>query len=133
MTYLSAAQVLFIHARLIAETGGAPGLRDLGLLESAVARPRATFAGVDLYPDIHQKAAALMESLVQNHPFVDGNKRVGIASATLFLVINGWRLVADNQALETFTWRVARAELTLDQMAAWFKNESVPVIGEIEN
>ena len=81
MTYLTVEQVLFIHMRLIAETGGSPGLRDLGLLASAVARPQATFGGEDLYPDLLSKAAALMDSLVRNHPFVDGNKRVGITAA----------------------------------------------------
>jgi death-on-curing protein len=82
--YLTAAQVLFIHARLLAETGGAAGIRDLGLLEAAVARPQATFDGQDLYPDRFAKAAALMASLVGNHPIVDGNKRVGITAAGLF-------------------------------------------------
>jgi death-on-curing protein len=78
--YLSATQVLFVHSRLIDTTGGAHGIRDLGLLQSAVSRPKATFGGKDLYPDIFHKAAALMESLVKNHPFIDGNKRTAITS-----------------------------------------------------
>ena len=94
MNYLTAAQVLFIHARLIAETGGATGLRDLGLLEDAVTRPQATFDGADLYPDRWAQAAALMASLVQSHPFVDGNKRVGVTAAGIFLQRNGLRLTA---------------------------------------
>ena len=96
MNYLSVAQVLFIHARLIAETGGSPGLRDLGLLSSAVARPQATFDGQDLYPDLFSKTAALMDSLVRNHAFIDGNKRVGITAAGLFLRIHGRQLTASN-------------------------------------
>jgi len=88
MNYLTAEQVLFIHARIIEETGGAHGVRDLGLLESAAARPQATFDGEDLYPDLFTKAAALMHALIQNHPFVDGNKRTGTVAAGLFLEIN---------------------------------------------
>lgn len=106
MTYLTPAQVLFIHSRLIAETGGAGGIRDLGLLAAAVARPQATFDGADLY----HKAAALMESIIRNHPFVDGNKRTGIKAADLFLRLNGHRLIAGNDALEAFTLGVARGE-----------------------
>ncbi|HUM70888.1 MAG TPA: type II toxin-antitoxin system death-on-curing family toxin, partial [Chloroflexota bacterium] len=90
--YLTAQQVLFIHARLIATTGGEHGVRDIGLLESAVARPQATFDGVELYPDLFHKAAALMESLAQNHPFVDGNKRTAITATAMFLRRNGRRL-----------------------------------------
>jgi death on curing protein len=122
--YLSAAQVLFIHARLIAETGGAPGIRDLGLLVAAVARPQATFAGEDLYPDLFTKAAALMDSLTRNHPFVDGNKRVGITAIGLFLVLNGRRLTASNATLEQFTLLVAQNQLTFSQMASWFQDYS---------
>jgi death-on-curing protein len=122
--YLTAAQVLFIHARLIAETGGSPGLRDLGLLQAAVARPQATFDGHDLYPDLFTKAAALMDSLVRNHPFVDGNKRAGVAAAGLFLRLNGYRLDATNDDLERFTLQVAQAQITLAQMADWFERNS---------
>ena len=93
MQYLSPEQVLFIHARLIAETGGEHGVRDIGLLQSAVARPKATFDNKELYPDVANKAAALMESLINNHPFVDGNKRTGITAAVLFLRINNYGMV----------------------------------------
>jgi death on curing protein len=124
IVHLTTAQVLFIHARLIAETGGSPGLRDLGLLEAAVARPRATFDGALLYPDPISQAAALMESLVQNHPFVDGNKRVGITAAALFLIRNGIPFAATNDELEEFTLAVARSELSLRDIAAWFDAHS---------
>ena len=83
MIYLTPEQVLFIHSRLVAETGGSHGVRDLGLLESAVARPRATFDGKELYPDLFTKTAVLMDSLINNHPFLDGNKRTGITAAGL--------------------------------------------------
>jgi death-on-curing protein len=87
--YLTIPQILFLHARLIEETGGSQGLRDLGLLEAASARPQATFGGEELHPDLFEKAAALMDSLINNHPFIDGNKRTGIATAGIFLLQNG--------------------------------------------
>ena len=123
--YLTVTQVLFIHARLIETTGGDHGVRDLGLLESAVARPKATFSGQDLYPDLFQKTAALMESLAGNHPFVDGNKRTAITAASLFMLQNGRRLQTTNEALEQFTWQVVNEQLPLDEMALWLGNFSV--------
>ena len=107
--YLTPQQVLFIHARLIATTGGEPGILNLGLLESAVARPQATFDGADLYPDLLLKTAALMESLTQNHPFIDGNKR---------------RLQTTNAEMERFTMRVVGERPSLDAIAKWFKANS---------
>lgn len=119
--YLTPQQVLFIHARLIATTGGEHGIRDLGLLESAVARPQATFDGADLYPDLFLKTAALMESLSQNHPFVDGNKRTAITAAAMFLQLNGYRLQTTNEELERFTMMVVGERPSLDEITSWFK------------
>jgi death on curing protein len=124
MNYLTAEQVLFIHARLISETGGAHSVRELGLLLSAVARPQAVFDGQELYPDLFSKAAALLESLVGNHAFVDGNKRTAITSTGLFLLINGYRLTADNQELESFTLQCSQRLASLDEMAVWLKSHS---------
>ena len=84
MKFLTAEQILFIHARLIDETGGSHGVRDLSMLLSAAGRPQATYGSQDLYPDFFHKAGALMDSLIRNHPFLDGNKRTGIAAAVLF-------------------------------------------------
>jgi death-on-curing protein len=120
VNYLTVPQVLFIHARLLAETGGASGIRDLALLESAVARPQATFDGADLYPDSLTKAAALMASLVGNHAFVDGNKRVGIAAAAIFLQRNGIHLTATNDEVVAFTLTIAQGHLTVSEIAVWF-------------
>lgn len=125
MTYLTPAQLLFIHDRLIAETGGMPGVRDIGLLVSAAARPQATFDGADLYPTLYLKAAALMDSLINNHPFIDGNKRVGITAAGLFLRLNGRRLVVSNAELEAFTLRVAQGLSSVEVIAAWLDGGSV--------
>jgi death-on-curing protein len=119
--HLSLDQVLQIHELQIEKFGGAAGLRDPAALESAVARPAMTFGGEDLYPDVPSKTAALMHSLVMNHAFVDGNKRVGITAAELFLRLNGYRLDASNPELEELTMTVARGELDAEALAIWFR------------
>jgi death-on-curing protein len=123
--YLSAEQVLFIHSRIIDATGGVHGIIDIGLLLSAVARPMATFGGKDLYPDIFQKAAALMESLARNHPFVDGNKRTAVTSSGVFLGLNRLSLKTGQKELERFTLSVAIGEASFDYSAAWFKRMTI--------
>jgi death on curing protein len=125
--YLTAQEVLFIHARMIATTGGSHGVRDIGLLASAVARPQATFGGEELYPDLFTKAAALMASLIQNHPFVDGNKRTGITAAGLFLRRNGWRLQTSNEELERFTLRVATERVPIEEIREWLQQYALAV------
>jgi death-on-curing protein len=127
MNYLEPEQVLFLHMRLVVETGGAQGVRDLGMLESAVARPKAMFNAQELYPTLFLKAAALLESLVNNHPFLDGNKRTGIAAAALFLLRNGYSLTASNSELEAFTLGVAQAQFDLSAMAEWLQFHCSPV------
>jgi death on curing protein len=122
--YLTAEQVLFVHYRLLSETGGEHGVRDLGLLESAIARPQATFDRQELYPDIFEKAAVLLESLINNHPFVDGNKRTGIACAVLFLQQNGISFSAKNTELEKFTLRVASSNAGRSEITKWLKKHS---------
>ena len=124
MIYLTPEQILFLHARLIAETGGAQGIRDLGLLISAVERPKAAFEGSELYPDVFTKAAALMHSIVQNHPFVDGNRRTGIAAAGIFLQLNGLKLTVTNPELRSFTLSVAKGEQEVPEIASWFEEHS---------
>ena len=125
MNYLTPEQVLFIHSRLVTETGGSHGLRDLGLLLSAVARPRATFDSNELYPDLFTKAAALMDSLINNHPFLDGNKRTGLTATGLFLRINGWKLTASSEELVACTMRVAVEDLEIDELANWLRAKTV--------
>ena len=124
MLYLTPEQVLFIHARLIAETGGEHGIRDLGLLQSAVARPQAVFDGDVLYSDVYSKAAALLESLVNNHPFVDGNKRTGITAAALFLQLNDYALTATNQEVENFVLSIASGKNTFAFITDWFRTHT---------
>ena len=124
MIYLTAEQALFIHSRLISETGGTHGLRELGLLQSALARPQATFDGKELYPDLFSKAAAPLDSLVNNHPFVDGNKRAGITCAGIFLMLNGWEMTATNGELEEFTLLVASSHPKIQAIKIWLKKHS---------
>ncbi len=93
--YLSIIEILYLHSEIIKATGGSQGIRDIGLLESALAQPKATFEGNDLFPTLDSKAAALGYTLVMNHPFVDGNKRVGHAAIEAFLGKNGFELQPD--------------------------------------
>ncbi len=125
--YLTAEEVLYLHYRIIEATGGSHGVLNLGSLQSALARPQARFGGKELLPDTFAKAAALMEFLVNNHPFVDGNKRIGIAAAGIFLELNGSRLIANNDELSAFALMVATGKAKVQEMAAWFKTNSRPV------
>ncbi len=97
--FLELDDVLALHAESIRRFGGSPGLRDAALLESALAMPRATMFGELLHPTVHEQAAAYLFHMVKNHPFVDGNKRVGLAAALTFLGMNGLWVEATNQAL----------------------------------
>jgi death-on-curing protein len=124
IVYLSLEQVLGQHRMQIQRFGGSPGLRDRGGLESALARPQMTFGGEDLYPDLHAKAAALMHSLVANHPFVDGNKRVGSLAALQFLLANGWETVCSAQELVEITLRLAEGSLEAEALAIWLRQHS---------
>jgi death-on-curing protein len=95
--FLSLDEVLAMHERLIERFGGATGIRDRGLLESALYRPQSGY-----YEHLEEMTAALFESLLLNHPFVDGNKRVAFFASDVFLRLNGWKLAVDPQAAETF-------------------------------
>ena len=124
MEYLTPAEVLLLHALLIQRTGGTSGVRDMGLLESALARPQAAFGQDDLYPDLWSKAAALMHSLIKNHPFVDGNKRTALTATGVFLELNGHRLATSNEAVLEFTRQAATGEIELAEIADWLEAHS---------
>jgi death-on-curing protein len=119
MRYLTLLEILELHEAIIISTGGALGIRDMGALESAVNQPRLTFDQVDLYPDIISKAAALCFSLVMNHPFIDGNKRVGHAAMETFLILNGFELAADVNEQERLLFDLAAGKITRQELAAW--------------
>ena len=124
--WLTPEQVLFLHSRLIDETGGLHGVRDLSMLLSALGRPQAAIGGRDLYAGVFPKGAALMDSLIRNHPFVDGNKRTAIAAAALFLRWNGYALVVDQDEMVHFTLACAQSQVELENIAAWLRENSVP-------
>lgn len=128
MRYLSLAEVLDLHERLIATSGGTRGVRDIRLLESAVNQPRVTFDQTDLYPDLISKAAALCHSLIINHPFVDGNKRVGHAAMETFLVLNGFEIDANVDEQEQIILDVAAGRLRREEFASWLSRHITPAM-----
>lgn len=120
----SVEDVLLLHRKLIERTGGADGVRDLGLIQSALARADAAFAGVEAYPGIIDKAAAVGCGLTQNHGFVDGNKRVGMAALLLILRRNGVVLVHTQEELVQLGLGVAQGVLDVPQVAAWITDHT---------
>jgi death-on-curing protein len=124
--YLSVEQLLELHRMQLRTFGGSGGLRDRGALEAAAARPQMTFGGEDLYPDLVAKTAALMHSLVMNHAFVDGNKRVGAMAAELFVGANGYDLDASDDDLTELTLALASGEIKLEALAIWIRQRSRP-------
>lgn len=122
MRYLTLGEVVALHRGVIQATGGAAGIRDLGALESAVAQPRATFGGEDLYPGVIEKAAALAFSLVMGHPFVDGNKRTGHAAMETFLILNGSELDAPVDEQERTMLNLAAGRLPRDSFVDWIRS-----------
>ena len=124
MKHLDLEEVLAIHQRMLQVGGGRGGVRDFTLLHSATERPRASFGGKDLYPSIWTKAAALMQSLVKNHPFNDGNKRTAFFSTLRFLHKNHYQLTAPGPEIIKFMINVDVKKLSTDHIATWLKKHS---------
>jgi death on curing protein len=124
--FLSLEQVLAIHADQIARYGGSLGVRDLGLLQSALAMPKASFGGQYLHPTLHEMAAAYLFHLTQNHPFVDGNKRIGLAAAIGFLGSNDTWLEAEPTKLLEMVMKVAQGEIGKPEIAVFLRDCCVP-------
>ena len=116
--------VLMIHADLLQRYGGLPGLRDRGLLESALAQPRVTFGGKFVHKTLFEKAAAYGFHLCRNHPFVDANKRVAFVFMDLFLQKNGWEIVADEEEAYSMMIALASGRLTKTGLTSWLKEHS---------
>ena len=123
-TYVSIGQVLAIHVVLVDLYGGSDGVRNIGLGESALARPQAGFGGYEAYPSLLEKAAVLMQGLIKNHGFVDGNKRTGTAVMSIFIKLNDHKLNVTDQQLEDLAVQVAEDELDLEELTAWLKKHS---------
>ena len=119
MRHLTLGELIELHRRIIEQSGGADGIRDLGLSESAIAQPQMSFGGTELYATLPEKAAALCFSLVMNHPFVDGNKRIGHAAMETFLMMNGFELNAGVDDSESVILRLAAGELDRQAFTEW--------------
>ncbi|MBL8135061.1 MAG: type II toxin-antitoxin system death-on-curing family toxin [Acidobacteria bacterium] len=122
MRYLTLGEVVALHRALVAASGGADGLRDFGALESALAQPKATFDGRDLYPTAIEKASALAYSLTMNHPFVDGNKRIAHASMAVFLELNGFALSATVDEQEQLMLKLAAGQVSRVELSTWLES-----------
>jgi death-on-curing protein len=119
--YLNIDEVFELYRMITQETGGLIGLRNKGALESALAQPQMTFGGEELYSGITEKAAALCFFIVKNHPFVDGNKRLGHAAMEVFLLLNGYEISSDVNEQEKAILNLASGDLTLEAFTEWLK------------
>lgn len=121
MRYLTLIEVLELHRRIIEQSGGALGVRDFGLLESAIAQPRMTFGGEELYSSLIEKSVALGFSIIMNHPFVDGNKRTGHAAVETLLILNGMEISASVDEQERFMLTIASGEMGRKEFVEWLQ------------
>jgi len=121
MRLLTVGEILDLYCRVMQQSGGAMGIRSLAALEAAVAQPRMTFGGRDLYPGLIGKAAALGFSLISNHPFVDGNKRIGHAAMEMLLVLNGREITATVDEQEQAILQVASGQWDREALATWLR------------
>ena len=119
---VSIAEILETYQRIMQQTGGLVAIRDFGALESALAQPYMTFGGNELYPSLAEKAAALGFSLIQNHPFADGNKRTGHAAMAMFLKVNGYNINASIDEQTEIILSVAAGKLSRDEFTKWLSN-----------
>ena len=124
MRFLTVGEVLYIHFQAIDHFGGLHGVRDIGGLESAVARPQSSVFGNDAYPTLIEKASAMLHSLILNHPFYDGNKRTAFAAVGLFLHLNGISITGEHREIEDFVVCTAERHLSVETIADWFSNHT---------
>ena len=124
MRYLTVSEVIELYRQMMETSGGTVGILSIEALESAIAQPRATFDGKELYPTIIEKAAALGFSLIMNHAFVDGNKRIGHYAMETFLVINGYQLEASINEQESIIIQLASGKLNRDVFTNWIREHT---------
>lgn len=121
MRYLTVSEVIELYFQLMEKTGGTVGILSLASLESAIAQPRATFAGKELYPTLIEKASTLGFSLIMNHAFMDGNKRIGHQAMETFLIYNGYEIIANINEQESIILKLASGNLTREEFTTWVK------------
>lgn len=126
MRMLSLDELLALYFRIMRETGGAARVLDIGAVKSAIAQPKMTFDGVELYPSLAEKAAAIGYSLIANHPFMDGNKRIGQAVMEAVLLRNGHEVDASIDEQEEVILRAARGEMTRRELSLWVQTHMRP-------
>ena len=119
--------VLIIHSALIDMYGGADGIRDISLLKSTINRPFSTFDSNDLYPTIFEKCSALIESILINHPFIDGNKRVGFSLIILMLKKEGYVINASEEEIYEFVIGIASSKIGIEEIIIWLRNNTVSI------
>jgi death-on-curing protein len=127
MRYLSLREIFELHDKVIEISCGAKGIRDMKALESSIHQPRLTFDQTDLYPDIVVKAAALCFFLVMDHPFVDGNKRIGHAAMEIFLILNGFEIEASIDEQENIILELADGRLDREKLTAWLNDHIIHI------
>jgi death on curing protein len=126
MRYLSLEEVLQLYHCIIEQSGGSAGVSNMGAVESALAQPQMTFGGEELYPTIVEKASSLGFSLIKNHPFIDGNKRIGHAAMEVFLLLNGFEIDAGVDEQEKVILQLVSGELGRDEFTEWLGSHIVP-------
>ncbi len=122
--FLSEAEIIAVNEEMVSKYGGLHGVKDLNLLGSSVGRPQITVGFQDAYKTIFDKAAALFHSIINNHPFLDGNKRTSLFSAILFLEYNGWTVTMKRKEAVKFTRQVHNQRYTVEQISEWLQNHS---------
>lgn len=122
--YLSEAEVIAVNEEMVSKFGGLHGVKDMNMLSLAVGRPQMSVGFQDAYKTIFDKAAAMFHSIVNNHPFLDGNKRTSLFSAVLFLELNGWIVEFKRKEAVKFTLEAHNYDWTVSQISTWLKNHS---------
>ncbi|MEX2054212.1 MAG: type II toxin-antitoxin system death-on-curing family toxin [Candidatus Colwellbacteria bacterium] len=124
MRYLKSEQILFIHSAAVSKTGGSQGVRDWEALRSIENLPQQEFGETSLYQGVFTKAAVYARSIIMNHPFIDGNKRTGMASAATFLELNGYELIVKEGEIEDFAPMVVEDKLDIQEIAKWLEKHT---------
>lgn len=124
MFQLSFDDLVYLHDQIIKSTGGLPGIKDAGVIHSAIARPYQSAFGEETYPDIFQKAAAVLESIANNHGFSDGNKRTAMAASALFLFVHDLILSITNEEYEDFMLHVVKDKPSIREIGSWLQQHS---------